>query len=175
MELEIIGCQHEKVKTKFKNIFLKTFEDVMITVALELGMRDGRPKFCYRDIAKHVMDNPNYYTICRMSYIMRGMFERHHRWKIKIEEKLMKQLGFSYCNGFKSSGKNYGCFCNLISEVITNKHRDINTRIKLKHGFRIVQRSKVHVSNFQGRLRSDNKNFLVWLKTCKRIVHTMVL
>ena len=72
----------------------------------------------------------------------------------------MERLGYKYTNGFTSSEKNFGCFGILISDVITNKHRDINTRFKLKHGFRIVQRSKIHLATVKGRLRPDNKIFL---------------
>ena len=77
-ELNFIGELHEKVKISFKNEFIRSFEEVMVSVALEIGMRDGRSKFTYKDIAKHVLENPNYYTICRMTYLMRGIFERHH-------------------------------------------------------------------------------------------------
>ena len=163
-ELSTISQLHEKAKNTFKNVFMKSFEEVMVSVALEIGMRDGRSKFIYKDIAKHVLQNPNYFTICRTAYIMRGMFERHFRWKIKLEEKIMNKLGFKYKNGFVSREKNFGCFCNLISEIVTNKHRDMNTRFKKKHGFRIVQRSKEHANKVEGRLRPDNKNFFGLMK-----------
>ena len=95
---------------------------------------------------------------------MRGTFERHHCWKVKVEQKMMKQMNYEYTNGFVSSQKNYGYFSNLISEVVTNKHRDFNTRFKNKHGFRIVQRSKKHNETVGGRLRPDNKSFFSLLK-----------
>ena len=54
-ELNVISQLHEKVKNTFKNVFLKSYEQIMVSVALEIGMRDGRSKFCYRDIGKHVL------------------------------------------------------------------------------------------------------------------------
>ena len=163
-ELKIIRDLHDKVKTNFKNLFKASFEEIMVTVAIEIGMRDGKSKYSYGDIAKHVIGNPNYCTVCRLAFLMRGMFERHHRLKIKLEEKFMRILGFKYTNNFKSNEKSFGCFSNIISEVITNKHRDINSRLKRVHKFRIVQRSKIHFQTIPGRLRSDNKSFFSLLK-----------
>ena len=163
-EVNSITNLHDKVKNNFKNAFTKAYEDMMVAVALSIGMRDGRSKYTYKDIGKHVLKNPDYYTICRTAYLMRGMFERHHFWKVKVEQKMMKEMNYKYTNGFVSSQKNYGCFSNLISEVVTNKHRDLNTRFKNKHGFRIVQRSKKHNETVGGRLRPDNKSFFSLLK-----------
>ena len=43
-EVKSITNLHDKVKNNFKNAFVIAYEDMMVAVALSIGMRDGRSK-----------------------------------------------------------------------------------------------------------------------------------
>ena len=167
--LQKIQVEHDSIRHEFRTCFKKSFENLMVNAALIIGMRDGKSKYMYKDITEHVLEGPNFFTVCRMSYLMRGMFEKHHQWKLKLELKYMEMFKFKYQHEFKSTEKNFGCFSNIISEVITNKHRDINSRMMKRHQFRIVQRSTTHKNTVKGRLRQDNKSFFSILKNVQYI------
>ena len=162
--LRIVQENHNEYKDKFRNEFKSSFESIMVDIALELGMRDGKAKYAYIDIVKHVLVNPSYSTICRLSYLMRGVFDCCPNWKIKLETQFMKIMGYVYTDGFKSQGKDFGCFSQLISEVFTQKHRDINARLLKKLKFKCVQRSLQHKNLNRNQLPIDNKSFFGIMK-----------
>ena len=127
--LQMVEENRNVYKERFKIEFKSSFESMMVDVALELGIRDGKAKYAYIDIVKHILTSPSYSTICQLSYLMRGVFDCHPNLKIKLERHFMKMIRYVYTDGFKSQGKHFGCFSQLISEVITQTHRDINSRL----------------------------------------------
>ena len=78
----------------------------------------------------------------------------------------MKKLKFIYNDNFCSTPTENGCFMTLISDVITQKHRDMNRRLQKKHSFIIVQRSSEHrkLVRPNKRMPADNLSYFGLLK-----------
>ena len=137
----------------------------MVDIALAISMREGKISSPYLDIPKHVPNNPTYSSICRLSYLMRGVLDSHVNLKLKLEEIFMKKYNFVYGKGFKSDSRNHGCFAKILSEIITQKQQDMNTRLMKELKFKCVQRSVDHkkLSN-DSRMTKENKSFFGIIK-----------
>ena len=90
---------------------------------------------------------------------MIGVFDSHTNVKMKLEKVFMNRCNFVYSDKFESDPRNHGCFARILSDVFTQKHRDINTRIQNKYGFKCLQRSIEHkkITN-DSRMPRDNKS-----------------
>ena len=163
--LKIVAVNHDKHRERFKEEFRKSLEDVMVDIAAVIGMREGKASLSFIDVPKHVLKNPTYSTICRLTYLMRGVFDSHTNVKLKLEKGFMNRCNFVYSDNFESDPRNHGCFAKILSDVFTQKHRDINTRLQNKHGFKCVQRSIEHkkLTN-DSRMLRDNKSYFGIIK-----------
>ena len=96
---------------------------------------------------------------------MRGVFDSHTNVKLKLEFFFMNRYIFLYSDNFESDPRNHGCFAKILSDVFTQKHRDINTRLQNKHGFKCVQHSIEHkkLTN-DSRMLRDNKSYFGIIK-----------
>ena len=83
---EIVIKKHDSIRERFKSEFRSSFENISVQVAIELGMRDGRSLFNYGHISKHVLNKPTFSTICRMQFLLRGVFSNQVCWKQKMEK-----------------------------------------------------------------------------------------
>ena len=128
----IVEKKHDIFRNRFKAEIKSGLENAWVSIAMLIGMRDGRNRYGYSHIVKHVLDNPTYSTICRLQYLTRGVFDAHSNWKLKLEKTVMRKLKFVYDDGFCSSPTENGCFLTLVSDLITQKHRDINRRLQKK-------------------------------------------
>ena len=157
---DIVIRKHDEIRERFKSEFRSSFENVCVRIAMEIGMRDGRCNYNYGHISRHVLQKPTFATICRLQYLLRGVFNNQIGWKIKLEKKLMKSLNLTYKDGFVSSLSENGCFLSIISQVMTQKHRDINRRLATKHSFIVVQRSMIHREKMKNsRMIADNQSY----------------
>ena len=157
---EIVRTKHDDIRERFISEFRSSFENICVRIAIEIGMRDGRCNYNYQHISKHVLTNPTYASICRLQFLLRGVFSNQIGWKLKIEKQMMKQLNMKYKDGFVSSLSENGCFLSIISHVIVQKHRDINRRLANKHNFILVQRSIRHREAMKNsRMMSENLSY----------------
>ena len=62
-------------------------------------------------------------------------------------------------NDFKSQGKQHGCFVRIISDVISNKIRDVNSRLKKHLGISLTIRTTTSREDNMKRMSSNNKSF----------------
>ena len=118
---DIITKRHDIIRHRFKKDFKSSLEDLWIRIAVTIGMRDGRSQYHYNDIVKHVTANPTFSTICRLQYLIRGIFDNHDQWKQKVERKLMEKYNYIYTDSFKSDASMNGCFASIISDVYVQK------------------------------------------------------
>ena len=162
---DIITKRHNFIRDTFRKDFKSSLEDLWTRVAVIIGMRDGRSQYHYNDIVKHVTANPTFSTICRLQYLIRGIFDNHTQWKIKMERKLMNKYHYIYRDDFNSEATSNGCFASIISDVYVQKNRDINRRLANKHNFILVQRSQDHRNiNKKGRMPADNQSYFGLIK-----------
>ena len=159
--------RHEVIRVNFLNNVRTSVEDLMTNIAMKIGMRDGKARYTFIDIARHTLNQPTWESICRLNFVLRGAFEHHHNWKIKFEGNFMKKLKFQYINGFKSQGKQHGCFVRIIADVISNKIRDVNARLKKHLGISLTIRNfNSRVENSK-RMIPNNKSFFGIKKNVK--------
>ena len=161
---DIITKRHDIIRQRFKIDFKSSLEDIWVRIAVTIGMRDGRSQYHFNDIVKHVTDNPTFSTICRLPYLIRGIFDNHELWKQKMERKLMKKYNYIYNDSFKSDASMNGCFASIISDVYVQKNRDINRRLLNKHDFILVQRSSDHRELKKSRMSADNQSYFGLIK-----------
>ena len=97
---ETIFERHETVRRNFQKNVRASVEDVMTSIAIKIGMRNGKARFTFIDIARHVLDRPSWESFCRLNFVLRGAYEQHHNWKINFETTFMKKLNYRYINNF---------------------------------------------------------------------------
>ena len=151
--------RHEFIRLNFLNNVRASVEDIMTSIAMKIGMRDGKARFTFIDIARHTLTRPSWESLCRLNYVLRGAFEYHHNWKLHFESNFMKRFNYKYMNDFKSQGKQHGCFVRIISDVISNKIRDVNSRLKKHLGISLTIRTTTSREDNMKRMSSNNKSF----------------
>lgn len=159
--------RHESIRLNFLNNVRASVEDIMTNVAMKIGMRDGKARFTFIDIARHVLTRPTWESICRLNYVLRGAFEYHRNWKLNFESNFMKRFNYVYLHQFSSQGKQHGCFVKIISDVISNKIRDVNSRLKKHLGISLTIRNSDSGSENARRMIPNNKSFFGIKKNVK--------
>ena len=159
--------RHESIRLNFLNNVRASVEDIMTNVAMKIGMRDGKARFTFIDIARHVLTRPTWESICRLNYVLRGAFEYHRNWKLNFESNFLKRFNCMYLHQFSSQGKQHGCFVKIISDVISNKIRDVNSRLKKHLGISLTIRNTDSGSENERRMNPNNKSFFGIKKNVK--------
>ena len=63
----------------------------MVDIVTIISMREGKASISFIDVPKHVLNNPTYSTICRLTYLMRSVFDSHTNFKLKLEKDFMNR------------------------------------------------------------------------------------
>jgi len=159
--------RHENVRQYFQKNVRASVEEIMTSIAIKIGMRDGKARFTFIDIARHVLERPSWESFCRLNFVLRGAYEQHYNWKINFETTFMKKLNYKYLNDFRSEGKQHGCFVRILSDVFSNKIRDVNSRLKKHLGVSLTIRTQEHKDSVQRRMNPNNKAFFGITKNIK--------
>ena len=139
----------------------------MTSIAMKIGMRNGKARYTFIDIARHTLNRPSWESLCHLNYVLRGACEQHHNWKINFETTFMNKLNYKYLKNFRSEGKQHRCFVMILSDVMSNKLRDVNSHLKKHLGVSLTIHTKEHQDDEKRRMNTNNKSFFGTRKNIK--------
>ena len=114
----------------------------MINVAMKIGMRDGKARFTFLDIARHTLTHSTWKSLYRLNNVLQGTFGCHQNWKLNFKSNFMKRFNITLLSkSNQTSGKQHGYFVRFISDAISNKICDINSRLKKHLGINLTIRN----------------------------------
>ena len=99
--------------------------------------------------------------------MLRGAYEQHHNWKINFETTFLNNLNYNYLKNLCSEGKQHGRFVRILSDVMSKKIRDVNSRLKKHFGVSLTIHTKEQQDDEKRHMNTNNKSFFGTRKNIK--------